>query len=234
MLDVSTRLPPAIHRFDSNHHQHVMKLYLVRHGETEENATRVIQGWNPGKLTSLGIKQAERLAQRLKEVRFDAIYSSDSARAADTARIVGRFQDPPVQFTVALRERNMGIFQGGPSSAFEQAQEQSGLSHADFTPEDGESLDELSHRAISFVQGLRNHHLHQTILLVAHGRFNSMLLAAASGLGKQEALTMRQTNTCVNILECDEQGRFNIHLLNCAAHLSDGSSHSIATSTDNS
>jgi len=58
-----TQLYPAITQFDCNHHQHVMKLYLVRHGETEENATRVIQGWNPGKLTPLGIEQAERLAQ---------------------------------------------------------------------------------------------------------------------------------------------------------------------------
>jgi broad specificity phosphatase PhoE len=210
-----------------------MKLYLVRHGLTEENASRVIQGWNPGKLTAQGIEQAERLARRLREVRFDAIYSSDSRRAADTARIIGRFHDSPIQFTEALRERNMGVFQGGPAVEFEQAQVRSGLSPTEFTPEGGESLEELSDRATSFVHGLRRRHLHQIILLVAHGRWNSMLLAAASGMSFDDALTMRQTNTCVNILECDERGSFNIHLLNCAAHLSDGDSRSIATSSDN-
>ena len=229
-----TQLYPLITQFDRLYYQHAMKLYLVRHGETEENATRVIQGWNPGKLTPLGIEQAERLAHRLRDVRFDAIYSSDSARAADTGRIIGQFHNTPIQFTDRLRERHMGVFQGGPSLAFEQAQEQSGLSDADFTPEGGESLEELTQRAMSFVQALRERHLNQTVLLVAHGRFNSMLLAAASGLSKQDALTMKQTNTCVNILECDEQGSFNIQLLNCAAHLADGSSHTIATSTDNS
>jgi len=170
----------------------------------------------------------------LREVRFDAIYSSDSARAADTGRIIGRFQNASIQFTDRLRERHMGIFQGGPASDFEQAQMLSGFSPADFTPEGGESLEELSRRAMSFVQGLRDRHWQQTILLVAHGRLNSMLLAAASGLKPEDALTMKQTNTCLNILECDEQGSFNIHLLNCAAHLADVSSHSIATSTDNS
>lgn len=210
-----------------------MKLYLVRHGLTEENASRVIQGWNPGKLSAQGIEQAERLARRLKDVRFDAIYSSDSRRAADTAQIIARFHDTPIQFTEALRERNMGVFQGGPAVEFEQAQVRSGLSPKEFTPEGGESLEELSDRATSFVHGLRSRHLRQIVLLVAHGRWNSMLLAAASGMSFDDALTLRQTNTCVNILECDERGSFSIHLLNCAAHLDDGDSRSIATSSDN-
>lgn len=210
-----------------------MKVYLVRHGLTEENASRVIQGWNPGKLTAQGIEQAERLAQRLKDVRFDAIYSSDSRRAADTARIIGRFHEAPIQFTTALRERNMGVFQGRLAEEFEQAQIRSGLSAKDFTPAEGESLEELRDRASSFVGSLRVQHLRQTILLVAHGRWNGMLLSAASGMSIEEGLMLRQTNTCVNVLECDERGGFNIHLLNCAAHLDDGDPHSIATSTDN-
>lgn len=210
-----------------------MKLYLVRHGLTEENAARVIQGWNPGKLSALGIEQAERLAERLKDIQFDAIYSSDSSRAADTARIIARYQDAPINFTAALRERHMGIFQGGPALEFERAQMLSGLSPAVFTPTGGESLEELSHRAMSFVQGLRERHWQQTVLLVAHGRLNSMLLAAASGLKFEDALMIKQTNTCVNILECDQHGGLNIHLLNCAVHLSNGDLRSIATSADN-
>jgi probable phosphoglycerate mutase len=210
-----------------------MKLYLVRHGLTEENASRVIQGWNPGKLSALGIEQAERLARRLKDVRFQAIYSSDSRRAADTAHIIARFHDIPVQFTAALRERHMGIFQGRAASEFEQAQAQSGLSATDFTPEGGESLAALRRRASSFVESLHARHLRQTVLLVAHGRWNGMLLSAASGMSLEEGLALRQTNTCVNILECDERGGFSIHLLNCAAHLADDNSRELITSTDN-
>lgn len=210
-----------------------MRIYLVRHGQTEENATGIIQGWNPGKLTPLGIEQAERLAQRLKAIRFDAIYSSDSARAANTAQIITRFHDTPIQFTEQLRERHMGIFQGRQFEEFNQAQMQSGLGDTNFKPEGGESLDELRHRATSFVQSLREPHLRQTILLVAHGRWNTMLLGAALGASVEESLLLKQTNTCVNILEWDERGIFTVPLLNCATHLTDDSARPIATSTDN-
>jgi len=210
-----------------------MRLYLVRHGQTEENASQIIQGWNPGKLTSLGIEQAERLAQRLKEIRFDAIYSSDSRRAADTARIITQFHKAPIQFTGRLRERNMGVFQGRHFTEFNQAQAESGFSEIDFKPEGGENLHEVRNRAASFVESLRKLHLDQTILLVAHGRWNTMLLGALSGMTIDEALTIQQTNTCVNILECDERGSFAIQLLNCSAHLSDEVARSLVTSTDN-
>lgn len=200
-----------------------MRIYLVRHGQTEENAARIIQGWNPGTLTALGIEQAERLALRLKAVRFDAIYASDSGRAAHTARIITQFHDTPIQFTAALRERHMGIFQGRHFTEFDQAQAQSGLTEKDFKPEGGENLHEVRERAESFVQSLRAQHLRQTLLLVAHGRWNTMLLGAASGMSIDEALTIKQTNTCVNLLECDEGGNFRIQLLNCAAHLTDES-----------
>ena len=166
------------------------------------------------------------------DIQFDAIYSSDSTRAADTAGIIAQYHDIPIQFTERLRERNMGIFQGRHFTEFDQAQEQSGFSPRDFKPEGGESLEELHERAASFVQSLRGRHLYQTILLVAHGRWNSMLLSAALGMSLDEALTLRQTNTCVNILECDEHGRFQVHLLNCVVHLAlnlnDGDSHSAA------
>lgn len=210
-----------------------MKIYLVRHGLTEENAHQIIQGWNPGTLTAQGIEQAERLARRLKAIRFDAIYASDSRRAAHTAEIIGQFQAAPIQFTPALRERHMGIFQGRPAGEFEQALESSGLSPAEFTPEGGESLEALRERATSFVYGLRGRHLHQTVLLVAHGRWNSILLAAVLEKSFAEALTLRQSNTCVNILECDERGEFSVSLLNCAQHLEEENSPFLVTSADN-
>lgn len=210
-----------------------MKIYLVRHGLTEENASGIIQGWNPGTLTAQGIEQAERLARRLKEIRFDAIYASDSRRAADTAHIIAQFQTAPIQFTAALRERHMGVFQGRPASEFEQAQMLSGLSEAEFTPEGGESLQTLRERATSFVQGLRQRHLHQTILLVSHGRWSNSLICALLGMSLAEAMKLPQTNTCVNILECNERGEFSVQLLNSATHLENDDSPSLATSTDN-
>jgi broad specificity phosphatase PhoE len=90
-----------------------MKLILTRHGETEENKLGIMQGHMPGKLSGLGIEQAKRLALRLKEERIDFIYSSDLARASDTAKAIAKYHpNTPIEFVEELRERDLGEFQG--------------------------------------------------------------------------------------------------------------------------
>lgn len=196
-----------------------MKLYLVRHGLTTENADGIIQGHNPGQLTELGIEQARRLAERLKSVRFDAIYASDLRRAADTARAIARFHAAPVQYSAQLRERHAGIFQGRRAQEFEQAQAQSGVPAKDFRPAGGENYEDLRLRVANFITSLRHQHPSATVLLVAHGRWNRMLLGMALGKSVEESVAIKQVNTCVNIIEWDEQGCCSVPLLNCAAHL---------------
>lgn len=53
-----------------------MKLYIIRHGQTEWNLAGRLQGWQNSNLTEEGIKNAERLSDRLKDIHFDYIYSS--------------------------------------------------------------------------------------------------------------------------------------------------------------
>ncbi|GBE19836.1 glucosyl-3-phosphoglycerate phosphatase [archaeon BMS3Abin17] len=72
-----------------------MKLILVRHGETEENKRREIMGQKQGTLSSLGIEQAKKVAQRLKDEKIDYIFSSDLARASDTAKEIHKFHQNP-------------------------------------------------------------------------------------------------------------------------------------------
>src|SRR3989344_5231524 len=90
-----------------------MRLILTRHGETIENKMGIIQGHLPGKLSKLGKEQAKKLAKRLKNEKIDFIYSSDLARAADTAKEIAKFHPIiPVEFVEDLRERYLGSFQG--------------------------------------------------------------------------------------------------------------------------
>ena len=90
-----------------------MRLILVCHGETEENKAGILQGWLPGKLTSLGIKQAQQLAKRLKWLRINVTYSSDLARCVDTAKEILKFHPKTELFLdKRIRERNLGEFQG--------------------------------------------------------------------------------------------------------------------------
>ena len=63
-------------------------LYLVRHGETVDNANHIMQGQTQGKLNEQGIKQAEELADRLKVEPIDAFVSSDLQRSIHTCELI--------------------------------------------------------------------------------------------------------------------------------------------------
>ncbi|MEH7417351.1 histidine phosphatase family protein [Neobacillus drentensis] len=85
--------------------------YLMRHGQTEFNKRRKIQGWCDSPLTELGVKQAETAAKYMKEhnIVFDHAYSSTSERACDTLEIV---TDMPYTRLKGLKEWNFGTFEG--------------------------------------------------------------------------------------------------------------------------
>jgi probable phosphoglycerate mutase len=195
-----------------------MRLYVVRHGETLENATGIIQGHDPGALTLLGIEQAKLLALRLKDLKFDAIYTSDLGRASDTTRHIAQFHDAPIHHTDLLRERGAGIFQGGPKEKLYEAENSSGLPLIEYVPPGGESFKDLHKRASLFLSKLLSLYSKETLLLVAHGGWNRMLLGIALDKSIEEALTIPQSNTCVNIIDC-EDSNFRVRLMNCSKHL---------------
>jgi probable phosphoglycerate mutase len=84
----------------------IRSIYIVRHGETEENKQKIVQGQLDTPLNSEGEKQADLVGSALKHVPFDTCYSSDLVRAADTAkRILVHHPGVGVQTQIALRER---------------------------------------------------------------------------------------------------------------------------------
>lgn len=92
-----------------------MKLTLVRHGETEENAAKIIQGQIHGTLSPKGIEQAKTVAQKLKNNKYDIIYSSDLGRCVNTSKEIIKFhKSTKFVLRTELREFNFGIFEGYP------------------------------------------------------------------------------------------------------------------------
>ena len=88
------------------------RLLLVRHGETDWNADGRLQGQTDRPLSDFGRRQARRLALVLAAEDFEAIYSSDLARARETAEIVGARLELPVRFDPDLREKDWGNWEG--------------------------------------------------------------------------------------------------------------------------
>lgn len=87
-------------------------IYFVRHGQTDWNVKSIIQGHSDIPLNENGVSQAKKIAEKMTNVRFDAVFSSDLLRAKRTAEIIVLEKKLAVKTTEALRERFFGRFEG--------------------------------------------------------------------------------------------------------------------------
>ena len=144
-------------------------LYLVRHGETMDNAHHIMQGQTPGQLNENGIRQAEEVADKLKDEAIDAFVSSDLRRSIHTCELIARPHGMPVTTTPLLRERDWGSFTG------KYIPELSNLNDPSLWPDDIESLDALKRRAKDFMVWLKEQYPGQKVLAVGHGIINKAI-----------------------------------------------------------
>ncbi|MEK7495493.1 MAG: histidine phosphatase family protein [Patescibacteria group bacterium] len=148
-------------------------IYLVRHGETEWNVKKLIQGQKDIPLNKKGEDQAMALGKKLKKIKFDAIYSSDLRRAAETAIIIAGKRRLMIIKSKALRERYFGKFQG---ELFGDSQNKSILELINRLKSDSisdqneiESDELIISRLIPFLRKISLVCLDKTILVVSHG-----------------------------------------------------------------
>ena len=197
-----------------------MKLIITRHGETIENKKGILQGQIQGTLSKLGKEQAKKLANRLKKEKIDYIYSSDLARASDTAKEIVKFHpNTPIKFIKELRERNLGKYEGKKKSDF-------GLSQTDFLAtalksKTCESINKLYRRAKEFLDRTIRKHPKDTVLFVVHNGIDKAIICAIlNKKAKDIELIENLDNTSLNIYEIDKKGNHKVRLFNCSKHLS--------------
>ena len=142
-------------------------LYLVRHGETEENASQILQGHLPGHLS----EQLHALHDELLSIPFDAVLCSDLQRCVDSAAILLEGRNIPLTYTPLLRERDWGSLTGASIPV---------LKTSPF-PADVETVEAMLQRAQRFLRLMHEQHDGQTVLIVSHGLFCRALRAAHSG-----------------------------------------------------
>ena len=194
-----------------------MRLIIVRHGETEENLRDVIQGHLPGVLSKNGIEQARKVALRLKKERIDFIYSSDLARAVDTAKeIVRHHPEARLTFTPELRERHMGEFEGKTHREIGWDVIEMSGTYPD--PKSGESKKQMLERVGHFLSEIAGKHPQGNILLVGHGGSIGALLTHLVGKEFTDDNKKDLKNTGVTVIEVGREGT-KLHLFNCTAHL---------------
>lgn len=146
------------------------ELYLVRHGQTEENAAHILQGHMPGHLSHEGIAQAQALRNELKNIRFDALLCSDLKRCMDTAMILNEPHGLPLESTPLLRERDWGPFTG-----MDILKARTKIDHR------AEPVESMFRRAETFLLDIVSRYKDKRVLAVSHGLFCRVIQAACSG-----------------------------------------------------
>ena len=190
-------------------------IFLIRHGETVGNASRVVQlPDNP--LSPRGVAQAERLAQRLARERIAHIVSSDFARAEMTAECLRRMIGAPLSFEPLLQERSFGDLRGTPYAELGLDMFAPG-----YAPPNGETweafharVDQAWARVRVLAEATGGH-----LAVVTHGLVCRSLAARHLILPDGEAVPESWENTSLTIVDCPAPWR--VRVLNCIAHLGD-------------
>lgn len=181
-------------------------LYLIRHGETEWNVKKLIQGHTDSPLTKNGLNQAKKLANEFKNKKIDAIFSSDLTRAKRTAEIIALEKKLAVETSELLRERNFGKYEGQTLEDLKKliAKMESVLQGRE-SHEEIEDSQKLISRFITYLREIAVAYAGKKIIVVTHGGCLRVLLIHL-GVFKEEDLrpgTKLLDNSTVLTLKSD-------------------------------
>lgn len=143
--------------------------YFARHGETDWNELKRIQGQTDVPLSAEGIKQAEELARQVRGLGISAICSSSLLRAIQTSKIVGAHLKIPIISHDGFKERSYGEFEGKLFDEVNAELKKSNTTLKLSSPKDGESYSNFRERVLGTFTEIVQRHKNGKILLVCHG-----------------------------------------------------------------
>ena len=205
-------------------HRDHTELIVVRHGETTWNADRRMQGQQDSPLSERGLAQARALGARFVAEPFDHLYSSDLARAYQTAAAIAERTGHEINVDTRLRERAFGIFEG--LTAAEMAArhpEEYARFHArdpDYALPGGECTREFFTRSMACFNEIGERHTGERVVVVAHGMLLDALYRAARGLDLIAARDVDLINASLNVFRFDRVGWEVLHWGDCS-HLAE-------------
>lgn len=134
------------------------EIYVFRHGETYDNLNKIFSGWRDAKITETGIKQAEVLAEKLKDKNINLCITSPQSRAKDTAKIAFKYhKDIVFEEDSRIMERNYGELTGQSKEKWMREHPELAIKYRrgyDFPPPMGESLKMVEDRVFPFCEEL--------------------------------------------------------------------------------
>jgi alpha-ribazole phosphatase len=193
-------------------------IYLLRHGEVEGASTRRFIGHLDVPLSAEGERQCAVQAERLRATKLTAVFSSDLGRSRRSAEIIGAPHGLVPNVVPALREMDMGRWDGLTAS---QIREREPEAFADwmarigkFPFPEGESVPDLLARVAPAFDAIVAAHVGRPIAIVAHGGPNRALLCRALGLPLRRLLAFGQDYAALTVLEREASGGWALRRLN--------------------
>lgn len=190
-------------------------IHLLRHGQTDWNLERRVQGQTNSQLTELGRQQARDASSKLKDIPIDHAFSSSSTRALETAQLILQGRGIKLQSHDALREIRLGEWEG---NLYDDIKERDPDSYhkfwqdpSQFNVPGAETFHQLQERALKIVNELADKHHGRNILIVSHGAFIKSLLTYFEGRPLEDFWQPpSMTNCCHSIVVQNADGQFTI------------------------
>lgn len=170
-----------------------MKIYIIRHGQTNWNKKGIIQGQKDIELNETGVKQAEKQIKVFNEKNIDLIISSTLKRAALTAQTISKEKKTQIIYDDRLRERNFGEYEGTLANFNEDY-----LYNLETNVKEKniETAKELYERVENLLNEIKEKYKDKTILLVTHGGTTRAIEAYFNGLDENNIMPPETIKNC--------------------------------------
>lgn len=198
------------------------EIILVRHGETEWNVGEIFRGRADVELNETGIKQAQLLAEYLRDIKIEAVYSSPLKRALKTAETIANCHQLKVENAPGLIDFDYGKWQGLTHQEVKEKYQELYIKWIDHPDKvempAGESLNDVRKRVIGVVNEVTAPKYEGTVVLVAHRVVNKVLICALLGLDNSHFWSIRQDTGAITTFSY-ENGRFILTRHNDTSYL---------------
>lgn len=201
------------------------RILLIRHGETDWNVKRIIQGWKGTGLNALGLRQAGLVARRVAGLGLDvhALLSSDIQRARQTARAVGRALGKRVAARADLRERSFGDWEGQSIDQVLGRYKLGPKTRKDpflaIDPKGGESMPVFARRIQGFLDACLRDYAGKTVVAVTHGGPARIAACLATGIPPKQYFRLGRPGNVSLTLLAHQGGVWWMEYYNDMAHL---------------
>ena len=171
-----------------------MKLYVVRHGQTNWNVERKVQGKADVDLNLKGIEQAQITSQNLRNEKIDLIICSPLKRADQTAQIINEGRNIPLIYDERISERDYGELEGTKKEDFDLKGFWSYKSNYNY--DRAENIRDFFERVYIFLDSVKKDYKDKNVLLVCHGGISMPIECYFNGIPEDDNLLKLELENC--------------------------------------